>query len=870
MNNYIGRIVYNKFYGKGTIIDYIPATKENSDSRLIIKFDSETSTKKYEEHTIGEVLFFDIPQYLIDRQNKERIDEYKKELEYEQSFLSSIYQKCKDELQNIEDNTFVNINSDFENIDDTISSDNPSKNTIKSRINSFMHDPYFAKIIYDGKTYYFSKKDDYGDNIISTNNKQLYGKYINRKIELSNPDHKYSLIRDFIMLSPKVIELIDTNLPYAKNNNNFIDYEVEFEKQQIKVIERQRSIKAVKDIIQTIDREQYEIISNDQGKHILVQGVAGSGKSYIISKRISYLFANDLDITSKKVTIITPTILLGNDLKSLIREWGLEDINIVTYKKYLIDNYNEYFERLNLKDINNFDPKDLHSSSDYRIYSNKNIKRFLELVEQITQKNLKSYMYRKFIEEYEKSLINKLNMYTSNPKFNLKDIIKYNQEYFELLDIVTYSINQLSYIEVLAITKNSNSSNEIKVFLEKLLKSKIKFEGKYTNFTAKGEVNTQSYSRELTEVLDLFRVGQLPSFEWKKREDLKQALIQFKNKANDNEVQSIGLSLDEIPTLLNNFFTSDYEIKEQKIGVMEEVQRLISRRNTRNLIPEYLTRVHEKKLVNDLFTEFYLNSFDVVSAMNDYLTFKEKDEFKNILPQIIKFILIQNKQQFRQNQALKYDFEVLYYLYALNKYYGFNSTERVILFIDEYQNLSASEINIGRMITKNVELNLYGDKNQSTTDKELFDVSNEINTWQFFQISKNYRNARKIVDYINKTLDQSIESIDIPGNVTEITSLSQVELNSTNDDQEDIGDRIAIIVKDFSLVNADELKSTGISYKYLEQEDFEIERNIFNIMKPDLIKGLEFEIVIAYDEGLTHNERYITYSRALKNLYVIK
>ena len=122
------------------------------------------------------------------------------------------------------------------------------------------------KIVYDGEPYYFSRKDNYGGNIISTNNKQLYGRYVNRKVELSNPEHKYSLIRDFVLLSPKLIEIIDTDLPYRKGNSDFNSYEAEFEKQQIEVIERQRTVKAVKDVIQTIDREQYDIISYEDSK----------------------------------------------------------------------------------------------------------------------------------------------------------------------------------------------------------------------------------------------------------------------------------------------------------------------------------------------------------------------------------------------------------------------------------------------------------------------------------------------------------------------------------------------------------------------------------------------------------------------------
>jgi DNA helicase IV len=870
MNNYIGRTVYNKYYGKGTIIDHKPATRGKHDDVIIIQFDTEIKTKTYESHRIGDVLFFEIPQFIIDRQNKENNQEYKKEFRREQSFLNSIFEKFKNELQHIEDSTFTNINSDFENIDDTISSDNAAKNTNKARVSSFMYDPFFAKIVYDGKTYYFSRKDNYGENIISTNNKQLYGRYINRKVELSNPEHKYSLIRDFVLLSPKLIEIIDTDLPYRKGNSDFNNYEAEFEKQQIEVIERQRTVKAVKDVIQTIDREQYDIISYDESKNVLVHGVAGSGKSYIISKRISYLFANDLDIANKNIKIITPTILLGNDIRSLIKEWGLEDIEIITYKKFLYDNYSKYLSKLNLTDINNLNPKELQSSTDNRLYSKKNIKRFLELVDDIVSKNLKSYLYKKFIEEFEKKLIDDLNVYTINPRLNLKELRNSNREYFELLELLSYAISQLAFEEVNTLSRHNKISKDVKVMLNKLLSSGVKLEGKYTNYTSKDEVNTQSYSRELTEVIDLFRIGQSPSFDWKNREELRQALIQLKYEKDENIERSNILNLEEMPSLLDRLYTSNYAINEQKKGVLEEVKGLISRRNTRNMIQEYLTKIHDKKLVTDLYSDFYIKSVNIVAMTNNYLAFKENDENVGMLQYIINFILFRNKQQFKLDQSLNYDFEVLYYLYVFNKYTGYVSDQKTILFMDEYQNLSASEICITRMMLNNLTLNLYGDKNQCTSNKEPFDISGEQNSWEVFNINKNYRNARKIVEYMNSRLNQSIESIDIAGNVEEITNLYQVNITIERDDLEDIGDRIAIIVKDFSLIDQNELISTDIPFKYIDNEETEIDRNTLNIIKPDLIKGLEFEVVIVYDKGLTFNERYIAYSRALKQLYVIK
>ena len=101
-------------------------------------------------------------------------------------------------------------------------------------------------------------------------------------------------------------------------------------------------------------------------------------------------------------------------------------------------------------------------------------------------------MYKKFIEEFEKKLIDELNVYTINPRLNLKELRNSNREYFELLELLSYAISQLAFEEVNTLSRHNKISKDVKVMLNKLLSSGVKLEGKYTNYTSKDEVNTQS------------------------------------------------------------------------------------------------------------------------------------------------------------------------------------------------------------------------------------------------------------------------------------------------------------------------------------------------------------------------------------------
>ena len=63
----------------------------------------------------------------------------------------------------------------------------------------------------------------------------------------------------------------------------------------------------MKNIVTTIQREQNRIIRNEDTQTLIIQGVAGSGKTSIALHRIAYLlYAQKGEITSKDILIISP------------------------------------------------------------------------------------------------------------------------------------------------------------------------------------------------------------------------------------------------------------------------------------------------------------------------------------------------------------------------------------------------------------------------------------------------------------------------------------------------------------------------------------------------------------------------------------
>ena len=63
--------------------------------------------------------------------------------------------------------------------------------------------------------------------------------------------------------------------------------------------------KKLTNIISTIQKEQNQIIRNEDDKNLLVQGTAGSGKTVVALHRIAYLLYRDAKLESKNILIIS-------------------------------------------------------------------------------------------------------------------------------------------------------------------------------------------------------------------------------------------------------------------------------------------------------------------------------------------------------------------------------------------------------------------------------------------------------------------------------------------------------------------------------------------------------------------------------------
>lgn len=111
----------------------------------------------------------------------------------------------------------------------------------------------------------------------------------------------------------------------------------------------------MKNIVSTIQREQNEIIRNDNDKYLIVQGIAGSGKTSVAMHRIAYLLYKDKNLNSKNILIFSPTDVFSNYISNVLPELGEENVLTTTFSEFSkaflkygkkIESYTEFLEKI--------------------------------------------------------------------------------------------------------------------------------------------------------------------------------------------------------------------------------------------------------------------------------------------------------------------------------------------------------------------------------------------------------------------------------------------------------------------------------------------------------------------------------------------
>ncbi|MCL6517104.1 UvrD-helicase domain-containing protein [Alicyclobacillus sp.] len=94
----------------------------------------------------------------------------------------------------------------------------------------------------------------------------------------------------------------------------------------------------LRDIVSTIQAEQDRIIRAERNQAIVIQGVAGSGKTTVALHRIAYLLYRHADrLRADRMVIFAPNAMFVDYISEVLPELGVGDIQQTTFTRWALD-----------------------------------------------------------------------------------------------------------------------------------------------------------------------------------------------------------------------------------------------------------------------------------------------------------------------------------------------------------------------------------------------------------------------------------------------------------------------------------------------------------------------------------------------------
>lgn len=259
----------------------------------------------------------------------DKLNEHLQELDEKVKFYEKEFKESKKYLSsNRSDMDSMEIFSNEKSINQIVNSGDFISER-KAKIEKLIDNPYFARIdfmyrgeddiekIYIGRSTFMDKL---GDMIIYDWRAPISSMYYDFELGNASYDAPIGKIEGDITLK-RQFKISKSNIEYVLESNISIGDEI-LQRELSKTSDQK-----MKNIVYTIQKEQNRIIRNEKNDTLIIQGVAGSGKTSIALHRVAYfLYKYRENLSAENIAIISPNKVFADYISNVLPELGEETI----------------------------------------------------------------------------------------------------------------------------------------------------------------------------------------------------------------------------------------------------------------------------------------------------------------------------------------------------------------------------------------------------------------------------------------------------------------------------------------------------------------------------------------------------------------
>ena len=689
----------------------------------------------------------------------------------------------------------------------------------------FFTEPYFARMdLLDDKegynSYYIGKRGDINLEIVDWRAPLARKYYQKSQILFSINQYNYKQILRRALRTENG-RFLDYKNEYL-NLRDFLtkeeiagrDEEIIFDPYLKEILRARKDSSEISDIIETIQEKQYEIITLPERDSFVLQGCAGSGKTMIMLHRLSFLMYNNERLKPSDVLVITPSDSFNAFIDELSQVLELEKV-----KTRRID---EYFLQL-LKN----EGVDVEGKIDYAseepeaylayIYSQK-------FYDDVGARLKKIYdgVAGMFLGQEVEEVINGA---VSAFRAQLDAFARIRNAGVRVRRAVLGEIKERAEGGLYYNKPFRELMNEVTA-AEEFLSSDLKgeriknesyFYGRLLSFYRAGTYITHMHGRVVSDAL----------------EDLARLEETVKKEMTDLRRYKIRRGSEEVETYADRI--------ARRAELLEEIGKTAA-------------RVRE---IGEGFTGF-CELFEALRGNEYFVKIGKCGTHIELARLFYKETVRRAKNRFGIGKGLfRSDLYALCLIFArlgrqLQPRYG-------LVFVDEGQDISANEYRLLQFFNPDASFNVYGDLAQNITPFRGLRDWRDAFSCPVHTLGQNYRNTNQIVGYVAEELRIDMQPIGFDG--PPVQTVRPRGIGAFFRDKKGLKAVIvpACDLEKYRRKNYSVPGSTG-----------RISKTRINLLTVYESKGLEFSCVAVADAHMSEHERYIAYTRALKELAVIR